>query len=310
MATRAAQQKHEAVDAAAGLASRRMKGERGGDLARFLRQFYGHVPPDDILGRSADELYSAALSLWRFAEGRTAGRAKLRVINPRLEEHGWRSSRTVVQIVNDDMPFLVDSVTSALVAQGFTVHLIIHPILRLERDAKGEIVALHEPEAKTNGKVLRESFMQLEVSEETDAQRLAELAARLEQVLGEVRAAVEDWKQMRQRLSQIVEDLNAKPPPLEEAERGEALDFLAWLEDDNFTFLGFREYRFGGGKRGNVQAAGIKTLLTSIDGIDDNKVANLLAAHSGRDEETLDEAKKRAPRAQAAAAPASQRIER
>jgi glutamate dehydrogenase len=245
MATRATQQKHEAVDAAAGLATRRLMGERGGDVARFLRQFYGHVPPEDILGRSADELYSAALSLWRFAETRAAGRAKLRVITPRFEEHGWRSSRTVVQIVNDDMPFLVDSVTAALVGQGFTVHLVIHPILRLERDAKGEIVALHDAEAKTNGKVLRESFMQLEASEQTDPQRLAELAARLERVLGEVRAAVEDWRQMRQRLSDIVEDLNAEPPPLEEAERGEALDFLAWLEDDNFTFLGFREYRFG-----------------------------------------------------------------
>src|ERR1700730_616318 len=245
MATRATQQKHEAVDAAAGLATRRLMGERGGEVARFLRQFYGHVPPEDILGRSADELYSAALSLWRFAETRAAGRAKLRVITPRSEEHGWRSSHTVVQIVNDDMPFLVDSVTSALVGQGFTVHLIIHPILRLERDANGRIVTLHDAEAKTNGKVLRESFMQLEASEQTDPQRLAELAARLERVLGEVRAAVEDWRQMRQRLSDIVEDLNAEPPPLEEAERGEALDFLAWLEDDNFTFLGFREYRFG-----------------------------------------------------------------
>src|ERR1700730_17331268 len=217
VATRAAQQKQEVVDAAAGLATRRLKGDRGGDVARFLRQFYGHVPPEDLLGRSAAELYSAALSLWRFAESRTAGRAKLRVVNPRYEEHGWRSSHTVVQIVNDDMPFLVDSVTSALVAKGFTVHLIIHPILRLERDAKGEIIALHDAEAKTNGKVLRESFMQLEVSEETDAQRLAELAARLERVLSDVRAAVEDWRQMRQRLSHIVEDLHTKPPPLDEA---------------------------------------------------------------------------------------------
>lgn len=57
-----------------------------------------------------------------------------------------------------------------------------------------------------------------------------------------------------------------------------------------------REYQFGGGKKGNVAATAIKTLTTSIDGIDDNLVANLQAAHSGRDEETLDEAKKRAPR--------------
>jgi predicted phage baseplate assembly protein len=56
-----------------------------------------------------------------------------------------------------------------------------------------------------------------------------------------------------------------------------------------------REYRFGGGKRGNVLAGALQTLVTSIDGVDANAVGNLLAAHSGRDEETLEQAKKRAP---------------
>ena len=251
MVMRAEQQKHEAVENAAGLAASRLKGERGQDVARFLRQFYDHVPPEDIVGRSSDELYGAALSLWRFAEIRQPGRAKLRVLNPRLEEHGWRSPRTVVEIVNDDMPFLVDSVTSALSGQGFTVHLVIHPILRLERDGSGRVATLHEPDAKVNGKALRESFMHVEVSEETDPHRLAELAALLERALEEVRAAVADWQPMRRRLAEIVADLGANPPPVEAAERSEALDFLAWLEDDNFTFLGFREYHFGeAGERG------------------------------------------------------------
>ncbi len=251
---RAEQRKQEAVETAADLALRRLKGERGGDAARFLRQFYDHVPPEDIVGRSSDELYGAALSLWRFAETRPGGRAKLRVINPRLEEHGWRSSRTVIEIVNDDMPFLVDSVTSALAGQGVTVHLVIHPILRLERDDSGRVLALHESAAKTkaNGKALRESFMHVEVGEETDARRLAELAALLERVLGEVRAAVGDWPKMRRRLADIVADLGGRPPPLDAAERAEALDFLAWLDDDNFTFLGFREYRFGEARDGGL----------------------------------------------------------
>ncbi|HXY99580.1 MAG TPA: NAD-glutamate dehydrogenase [Stellaceae bacterium] len=252
MVTRVEQQKHEAVETAAALAAHRLKGERGDDVARFLRQFYGHVPPEDILGRSSDELYGAALSLWRFAETRSPGRAKLRVLNPRLEEHGWRSPRTVVEIVNDDMPFLVDSVTAALAGQGFTVHLVIHPILRLERDGAGCVAVLHEPDSKANGKALRESFMHVEVNEESDSRRLAELAAQLERVLDEVRLAVQDWSAMRRRLGEIVADLGANPPPVEADERAEALDFLAWLEDDNFTFLGFREYRFGEAREGGL----------------------------------------------------------
>ncbi len=250
MAMRTEQQKQEAVEAAAGLAAARLKGERGDDIARFLRQFYDRVPPEDILGRPCDELYGAALSLWRFAETRAPGRAKLRAINPRIEEHGWRSARTVIELVNDDMPFLVDSVTAALTGEGRTVHLVIHPVMRVERDATGRLARLHEPDAKTNGKTLRESFMHIEVGEESDAKRLAQLVARLEQVLSEVRAAVEDWQKMRQRLTRIVDDLKAAPPPLPADERQEAAEFLAWLADDNFTFLGFREYRFGNGSEG------------------------------------------------------------
>jgi glutamate dehydrogenase len=262
MAVRVEQQKHKVVEAAAGLAVHRLGGARGEDVARFLRQFYGHVPPEDILARPAEDLYGAALSLWRFAEARPPGRAKLRVINPRLEEHGWRSPRTTIEIVNDDMPFLVDSVTAGLVSQGFTAHLIIHPILRVARDATGKITALAEADAKAAGKVLRESFMHVEVSEESDPRRLAQLTQHLEHVLGEVRAAVEDWKPMRQCLAHIVEDLNANPPPIAEEERAEALDFLAWLEDDNFTFLGFREYRFG-----EAQDSGLDIVAGSGRGI-------------------------------------------
>jgi glutamate dehydrogenase len=249
---RAEQRKQEEVETAAELAVARLQGERGADVARFLRQFYEHVPPEDIVARSPDELYGAALSLWRFAETRAPGRAKLRVINPRLEEHGWRSSRTVIEIVNDDMPFLVDSITAALAGQGAAVHLVIHPILRLKRDAAGRIVALYERDAKVNGEALRESFMHVEIGEISDRQRLAELAATLERVLAEVRAAVEDWQQMRRQLAEIVADLGAHPPPVDAAERAEVLDFLAWLDDDNFTFLGFREYRFGKARDGGL----------------------------------------------------------
>jgi glutamate dehydrogenase len=273
VAVRAEQQKLETLESAAALAAERLRGD-GDAVARFLRQFYSHVPPEDILDRSAEMLLGAALSLWRFAQARPPGRAKLRVINPRSEEHGWRSSRTIVEIVNDDMPFLVDSVTSALTAQGFAIHLVIHPILRVERDAEGKLVRLHDPEIRGNGALSRESVIHVEVSAESDQTRLVEVARRLDQVLGEVRAAVADWHEMRKRLRGIAADLERHPPPLADAERAEAIDFLAWLEDDNFTFLGYREYRFGGGEEGGldiVESSGLGILrdpdYTVFDGL-------------------------------------------
>ncbi|HWG79324.1 MAG TPA: NAD-glutamate dehydrogenase domain-containing protein, partial [Stellaceae bacterium] len=251
MAARAEEQKNEAVEAVAALATRRLGDGRAAAVARFVRRFYSHVPPEDILARAPEDLYGAALSLWRFAETRLPGRAKLRVIDPSAEHDGWRSPRPVVEIVNDDMPFLVDSITAALAGEGFTVHLVIHPILRVERDGEGRLAALIDDAAGNgNGAAvgLRESVMHVEIAAESAAARLDALPAVLERVLGETRAAVMDWAAMRARLQQVIADLAEEPPPLPAAEREEAADFLAWLDDANFTFLGFREYRFGAGE--------------------------------------------------------------
>jgi glutamate dehydrogenase len=249
MAVRAEEQKNAAVEAVAALATRQLGDDRAAAVARFVRRFYSHVPPEDILARAPEDLYGAALSLWRFAETRLPGRAKLRLIDPRVEEDGWRSPRAIVEIINDDMPFLVDSVTAALAGEGFAVHLVIHPILRVERDGEGKLSALLDDAAGNgNGAGVRESFMHVEISAESGNARLDALAPTLERVLGEVRAAVMDWAPMRARLQRVVADLAEEPPPLAEAERKEAVDFLAWLDDANFTFLGFREYRFGAGE--------------------------------------------------------------
>jgi glutamate dehydrogenase len=246
MSARSEQQKHEAVAAAAELAAARL-GPRAQAVQRFLIHFYGHVPPADVLERRPEDLYGAAVSLWQFSQVRPVGRAKLRVINPRIEVDGWRAPTTVIEIVNDDMPFLVDSVTAALNGEGLTVHLVIHPILYVSRDAEGRLEALHDPESRTGA---RESLMHVEISELSDPKRLQALTARLEQVLAEVRAAVTDWRAMLARAEEVRRELAASPPPVGAEEMNETLDFLAWLADDNFTFLGFREYRFGSAGQG------------------------------------------------------------
>jgi glutamate dehydrogenase len=251
MPPRAEEQKRERIEGVLGRVSERFAPERAAAIQRFVHQFYGHVPPEDVVPRGADDLYGAALSLWQFAQERAPGRAKLRVFNPRLDAEGWRAGRTVIEIVNDDMPFLVDSVASALNGLGLTVHLVIHPILRVTRDAKGKLTELLDPEgvdgACGNGAAvaLRESAMHVEASEQTDPKRLAEITATLERVLADVRVAVADFQAMRERLKTVREAVLTSPTlPLPPEEVSEAEEFLAWLDDDNFTFLGYREYRF------------------------------------------------------------------
>ncbi|HEY3918117.1 MAG TPA: NAD-glutamate dehydrogenase domain-containing protein [Stellaceae bacterium] len=255
MAQRAEQTKQATLAAVSGLAAKRLGASRAVLVQRFLAQFYDHVSAADLADRAAEDLYGAALSLWQFAQQRNPGKAKLRLFNPRSEEHGWTVHHTVLEIVNDDMPFLVDSVSMALAAEGVTVQLIIHPVMRVERDAEGRIVDLRE-NGDAEGE--RESIMHVEIGEVHDAAQLARIATRLEAVLEDTRAAVADWRKTRDALADIRAALAREKPPLPEDELAETQDFLAWLDDDNFTFLGCRDYRFDAS--GNTVAPGLGVL--------------------------------------------------
>src|SRR3954470_4208100 len=233
--------KEERVGAAAALAEGLADPAERELLRRFVVELYAHAPPGDIAMREAKELFGAALGLWRFAEVRARANAKLRVYNPDPAADGWSSRNTIVEIVNDDMPFLVDSVTAAINSTGRQVRLVIHPILGVARDAAGKVAAL-APDAPGS----RESWMLIEISREPDPAELARLTITLEAVLADVRAAVGDWQPMRETMRAIAGEVSEQPPPLPESELAESVDFLRWLDDNNFTYLGFREYIFPG----------------------------------------------------------------
>ena len=218
-----------------------------GAAARFVHQYYRDVAPDDIMQASEDCLYGGALSLWNFAQKRPPDAASIRVYNPRAEEHGWKSAHTVIEIVNDDMPFLVDSLTADLNHRGLTVHLVIHPILRVSRDAKGNLTALHDEAAHdeaAHDEAVAESFMHIEITEQSSPEALESIRDAVAGVLGEVRCAVADWREMRAKAVEIRLELETAPPPLPHEEIAEARAFLAWLEDNQFTFLGYQEFDF------------------------------------------------------------------
>jgi glutamate dehydrogenase len=206
------------------------------NLERFVTSYFAQVDPEDLAERAAADLYGAALSHFNFARKRDSGRAKVRVLNPAIEEHGWQSTHTIVEIVNDDMPFLVDSVTMEVNRHGLTLHLIIHPILAVHREPDGTLAGIDAEEAQGGQ---RESLIHVEVDRITDPARLAALAADVARVLGDVRAAVDDWKPMQMRLRQIVADLDLQPPPIPVDELEEDRAFLQWVAENHFTFLGY-----------------------------------------------------------------------
>ncbi len=238
--------KRELITAVIKTAKARLAGDAR-TVGRFIRCYYDNVPPADLADMTPDTLFGAALAHWKMGALRRPGKPLVRVYNPSLEEDGWVCDHTVIEIINDDMPFLVDSVTAELNRQELTVHLVIHPIMHLQRAEDGRIEDL-----AASGKGVRESFMHLQVTEQS-GKRLDAVRKGLETVIKDVRAAVRDWKNMRRAMAETIAELETPPKGVAAEDVAEARDFLRWAHDEHFTFLGYREYDFiGDGKDASV----------------------------------------------------------
>lgn len=209
----------------------------------FIRLYYQSVSNDDLLEHTPQDLFGAAYAHWRFAQDRAPGKPAIRIYNPSAQRDGWKSTHTVCQMVNDDMPFLVDSLSMALSRHGLDIHLTIHPIIGVIRGKDRHIREVTAASSDAAGKAQLESFLHLEIDRQTDAALLAQLEAEIASAMADVQAAVGDWRAMRDKAGQIAAGLDhAADLPLERGEIEEGADFLRWLTKNHFTFLGYREY--------------------------------------------------------------------
>ncbi|MFF7811315.1 NAD-glutamate dehydrogenase [Streptomyces sp. NPDC007945] len=212
----------------------------------YLQRYYLHTAPEDLSDRDPDDVFGAALSHYKLAENRPQGTANVRVHTPTVEENGWTSSHSVVEVVTDDMPFLVDSVTNELSRQGRGIHVVIHPQVLVRRDITGRLIEVLSTQihGELPHDALAESWIHVEIDRETDKADLKQITADLLRVLSDVRETVEDWEKMRDAALRIADGLPAEPTAsdLRPTEVEEAQELLRWLADDHFTFLGYREY--------------------------------------------------------------------
>jgi glutamate dehydrogenase len=249
MHTKMEDAKIQLLDEAAALASQR-KGRGVVDAPttrRLLDTYYRHADPEDLLDRSAVDVYGATMSHYRLALSRPQGTASVHVFTPSVDNNGWAADRhSVVEVVTDDMPFLVDSVTMALTTEERAIHAVIHPLISVRRDVTGALTGLCEavdPDGEVPADLVRESWIHIEIDRETDAAELTRLEESLRRVLRDVREVVEDWSRMHAQADQIVSDLEKNPPPLPDNDVSEGRALLQWLAQDHFTFLGYREYQ-------------------------------------------------------------------
>jgi glutamate dehydrogenase len=203
----------------------------------FASLLFEHLPEDEFAGRSAPVWAGLTLDLVRYFRQRPAHAAKVRVFNPSREEDGWECTHTVIQIINDDMPFLVDTVSMAIAQDHTLTHLIMHPVLKVQRDPGGHILGFGPEDG-----VHSESVMHVEIDRQTEPGRLEALAENIERVLGDVRACVRDFDSMHHRVLALAEGLSARELLHDEEHVIECADFLRWVADNHFTLLGYRAY--------------------------------------------------------------------
>jgi len=127
------------IDSIAAQARARRARKLPGSLPEFVRSYYRGVDETDLRTSEAASLAAAAAAHLEFGAVRRAGRALVRVFNPTVETDGWSSSRTVVEVVTDDMPFLVDSLAIVLLNCGLSIHTMVHPVFTVRRDRAGRI---------------------------------------------------------------------------------------------------------------------------------------------------------------------------
>ncbi|MDJ0708737.1 MAG: NAD-glutamate dehydrogenase [Woeseiaceae bacterium] len=225
------------------------------EVKHYLSQYFADVPVEDMQGRSEPIMARAALDHLRFGATRRKGEALLRIFNPTEKEHGYQSRFTFVEMVNDDMPFLVDSVAAAINRHNMAVHITVHPIVSVRRDKNGNLKSITEPH---DDEALSESFIRFAIDREVDEQAIRLLRKEISKVLSDVRMTVRDWGAMRQRMRETRDLLQFGPKGVDPLLRSESQALLDWLADDHFTFLGYREYK--------LRKRGQRSFLHAVEG--------------------------------------------
>ena len=246
------EQAGETLEAAAQkTAQKSAKGKQGKQFRAFIGEYFVHVPAQDLAEFNGNELAAIATSHLKMGASRKPKTSEIRGYNPKKSDDGWGSDHSVIEIVTDDMPFLVDSVSAELTRRELPIHLVIHPICKVRRSKAGSVLDILE-RGHMDVDARAESFMHFQIAQQPDA-ALRDIVKSLREVLEGVRSAVEDWRPMRERMEVVIDDLNHDPKGIQAEETSEVRELLRWFHDNHFTFLGFREYKISrSGKKTKV----------------------------------------------------------
>jgi glutamate dehydrogenase len=203
-----------------------------------VETYLSDIDDTDLIERPAAEWATIVQNHLMFAQDFQSGAPKMRIFTPQVREQGSKASSTVIEFINDDMPFLVDSIAMEINRQGLSIRQIAHPLFAVSRDPHGTLTTISPPIA---GQKL-ESWIHIEIERLTDPKRIKALGDGLVAILADVRAAVEDWAKMKSKVQDVLTNLGGAAKVVSLEELDEARAFLQWVAGNHFTFLGYRDY--------------------------------------------------------------------
>ncbi|MGE3304447.1 MAG: NAD-glutamate dehydrogenase [Rhizobiaceae bacterium] len=220
---------------------------------RLFDDLLARAPGEDLAAYQPADLRQAAALLARAVRRQVKGSSLVAIDNDGQVTRAGRPV-TVVTVVNDNMPFLFDSIMGEITESAGEPLLVIHPVLLARHDESGVSAILGEA-AAGRGDALADRISVIHVHvPRLSADDATALGQHLERTLRQVRAAVSDWKPMLGRLEREIAEL--RNAPLNRRAVEEAVAFLEWLRDDNFTFLGMREFAWSGDAQDGELARG------------------------------------------------------
>jgi len=226
------------IDRIVGLVAAEQGSARSIMLERFARSYLKRLPDDDEAHIGDDELLAEISDLLTFVDDREPGNPSIRAFNPTLDTCGYTTPGSVLQVVSDDGPFLVDSVTAAVAREGYDTVRHLHPVIGTTRNREGTLTEV----SAARGSATRESVQHFELDRELDSEERERLEGIIHGVLADISVTISDFEPMRAAVRSMASTAKANFHHYDFEEISETVEFLEWLLDDNFVFLGYREY--------------------------------------------------------------------
>jgi glutamate dehydrogenase len=208
-------------------------------IDKFSTLYYATTPAHELDIRKIDDLYGATLACWGFIQNNTDV-GKIRVFNPDFEDHGWQSTHTIIEIIHKDIPFLVDSIRMELNRREMAIHFINYAVLPLSRKKNGDLDFKGCFNDKSD---LKEAVVYIEVDRHTDQKLLTDLNSQLKKIVDDICLVVEDFSVFKDRSIEAASWIRSNEGPASKKDLAEAAEFIDWMTDNNFTFLGSEDFK-------------------------------------------------------------------